>query len=148
MKKSKKIPNQFDMEVKKISKHKENPNSFLSKNPVWRFSKRDKEHPKWKINSEDIDEFILEKLCSYETMTWDEILKANGGRNQGNNNHYIEINLFINEAKKRIEELNIFEDSLFSLRLSGKVRLLGILRDGIFTIIWLDNEHEIYKIKK
>lgn len=117
--------------------------SFLSKYPQWRFSQCDKEHEKWKIRADELDDVIFEKLQNFERMTWDEILKASGGRSSGNNNHYIEIDKLNKEARKRLEELRIYTDEVFSLRLTGTLRLFGLLESGIFKILWRDDNHEI-----
>lgn len=129
---------------------KEEKSSYLDKNPVWSFKKMDEHHERWSIsNVSDVYSSIISKLKSYEGMTWDEILKAAGGRTKGNNNHFESVDSVSKSAQERWKELKLEEyDSLFSLRLTGTNRLIGILDDGIFYIIWFDKDHEVYKVKK
>lgn len=128
-----------------------NPNAYLSKHPVWSFHRCDTEYEKWSIkNTESFCDDILDKLISYEGLTWAEIQAASGGKRKGNgtNNHFEYISEMIKEAQKRAETLHLDVDQLFSLRLSGEVRLYGILDDGIFYALWLDQKHEIYPPSK
>lgn len=133
----------------KIPKHVEFQDSFYDKFPVWSFRLLDNDYTKWSVsNVNNIYSTIIEKLKNYEGMKWSEIIKATGGRTHGNNNHFESISSLIPEAQKRWKELNLEEyDSVFSLRLSGKQRLYGILIDGTFKIVWFDPVHEIYKTK-
>jgi hypothetical protein len=50
-------------------------------------------------------------------MTWDEILKASGGKREGkgNNNHHIHRDKFSKRARGRLGELQIYAEQLFSL---------------------------------
>lgn len=88
---------------------------------------------------------LTEHISSYETMTWDEILKASGGRGigRGNNNHEISIESLSKQAKDRLTKLSQFEDidTIFSLRLEGVIRIYGIRDDNIFKILWFDPWH-------
>lgn len=127
----------------------ENPDSFYDQKPIWKFQHSDFEKSKWNIENCDVTSTqLLRKLSNFESMTWSEIIRATGGRSRGNNHHFIEISKMSKEAQKRAKELNIEHyESLFSLRLTGKSRLFGILTDGIFRIVWFDPNHEIYKTK-
>lgn len=136
---------------KKIPKSTEDALSYLNKRPSWRFSRCDMEHEKWSVFQDGVlRDDIIEKLKSYEGMTWGEIQQASGGKAEGNgnNSHFENVSDFIKEAQKRIDELKLYEDQLFSLRLKGKPRLYGIIDNGVFDVIWYDKEHEIYKSKK
>lgn len=134
----------------KETKRKEQPDSFYGKKPLWRFNQIDFDHTKWNIEECNvIDTQLLRKLRDFESMTWNEIIRASGGRKSGNNSHFVSFNDMVKEAQKRAKELNIEEyEELFSLRLTGKMRLFGILQDGIFSIVWYDENHEISKVKK
>ena len=131
--------------------HVEEPEAFLKKYPVWAFKHCDMENEKWSIKkSTSFFNDILAKLISYEGMTWSEIQSASGGKSAGNgtNNHFEYIAEMSKEAQKRARELRLDVDQLFSLRLSGKERLYGILNNGIFSILWYDSKHEIYPSAK
>ncbi len=126
-----------------------NPHAYLSKNPVWAFCRCDFAHEKWSLkNCSSIYDDVIVKLEEYEGMTWGEIQSASGGKKTGTNNHFENISDMIKEAQNRAEEIHLDVDQLFSLRLTGERRLYGILEDGIFSVIWLDNEHEIFPSKK
>ncbi len=136
---------------RKIPKTSENAISYLNKRPSWRFSRVDQEYEKWSVFTDGkIRDDILEKLKAYEGLTWSEIQNASGGKSKGhgNNNHFEYIGDLSKEAQQRCIALNLYEDQLFSLRLTGKSRLYGLVDDGVFTIIWYDNAHEIYPSNK
>jgi len=97
-----------------------------------------------KAMNQDWEIEILPKLRDFESMTWQEILSASGGRTRGNNSHSITVNKLSEDAKKRLEEINLDDvDSLFSLRLTGKRRLYGIREGRVLKLIWYDPEHKI-----
>ena len=126
-----------------------NSDSWKGKCPVWRFSKFDSSHPKWgssQVNYEELEE----KLISFEKMTWQEIDSASGGKSSGTNNHFLPIEEIESEAQVRLNELHFeeFSDNLYSLRINGKHRLIGILSDGIFEFLWNDPDHEVCRSRK
>lgn len=123
----------------------EDPEAYLKKRPVWAFKQCDLDYEKWSIKNNDLFfENILSKLISYEGMTWSEIQSASGGKSAGTNNHFEYIADMSKEAQKRAKELHLDVDQLFSLRLTGKERLYGVLSNGVFSVLWYDSEHEIY----
>ena len=80
-------------------------------------------------------------------MTWGEIdtITSDKGKSK---NHFVEAKDFIKGAQGRLQCLKIRDDSLYSLALTNKLRLYGILHDGTYQIVWCDVEHEIYPSKK
>ena len=133
----------------KRSFEKENPDSYFQKNPVWSFKWIDKDHPRWSLKVQNnLYENVILKLKDYEGLTWAEINKASGGRTYGTNSHYEDVEDLCKDARDRINELMIFEDRVFSLRLDGETRLYGIIENGVFYVIWYDPNHEIYPVKK
>lgn len=145
----------------------EQPEGSFKKNPSWRFSQADTEHPKWSVLdmhediveditdptgtsikhtfSQSIDRQLLDDLKPREGMTWSAILTQNGGRgrNGGTNSHIIPIRDLEKEAQQRAAELGIESDVLLSMRIDSKKRIWGILEAGVLNIIWFDREHEI-----
>ncbi len=120
--------------------------SFLNDYPYWSFKKTDNTFYKWQIG--DAKELVSE-LKAYEGLTWNEILSASGGKKKGRgtNNHSIQISELIQEAQKRLVELNFDnEDVIFSLRISARKRLWGFRQGNILEIVWFDTNHEIYPI--
>ncbi len=128
---------------------KKNPRQVASldsdlKKPAWQFNEIDwgglwgwhkLEAKKWQEN--------LPKLGHFETRTWADI-KSDG------NNHVVDIQNSPNpEVLKRLAEIHQDDiDELFSLRLSGKERLWGILDNHILKILWWDMNHEVWPSKK
>ena len=127
MRKKKKVPTSNQPKsTEKSAISKENPDSYYSKQPSWRFCRWDSGFPK----SEDMSTVLadlLPKLHDLEKATWSDICQANGGKRSGTNSHHIEVSEFKPEAQRRFRELKITESELFSLRLTGKHRLWGIL---------------------
>lgn len=138
-------------EIKKKQKNifLSNKGVFYNKKPVWSFSKCDIDHPKWGFSASEDLYFFIQKLKTYEGLSWIEIMQASGGRRSGTNNHFEPVSELIPEAIGRWKELRLEDyDQIFSLRLTGMQRLYGILEEGIFFIVWYDRSHEIYPMKK
>ncbi len=80
-KKDKNIRSNKKIEGKKIPKHQIDPDGYFSKTPVWVFSKSDRTYGKWGLNNcDDFYNIIVDKLISYEGLTWNQIQNASGGR--------------------------------------------------------------------
>lgn len=132
----------------KQAKSAENPDSYLSKHPSWRFERTDIGY-RWDISTAVFAE-IIQALTNFERMTWGEINKQTHD-NGKSSNHPVRPYKLSKEAQNRFAELKLDEyaDQLYSLRLKNKTRIYGILRDGIFSILWYEEEHEIYpSVKK
>lgn len=117
--------------------------SFLSKNPSWRFCLRDKEN--WPFTKDHAGELfwseILPALEAFEMQTWESIKYRSNDKH-----HDIELSHISAQARKVLGGLN-FEKrsieigSIFSLRLNGTHRLYGFIQDGVFSIVWFDDDH-------
>jgi hypothetical protein len=111
---------------------------FKNENPAWQINTIDT-GGEWgwhKITNYDIEREVYPKLKSFETMTWHEIER--GG------SHSQPINSLCPDAQKRLRELqNEDIDELFSLRLTGKKRIWGIIDRNILKILWWDPDHTI-----
>jgi len=55
------------------------------------------------------------KAKNFESMTWQEVIDASGGRREGggNNSHEVPVENLIPEARKRLKELNYNDLTLF-----------------------------------
>lgn len=143
------VKTKSDITGNKVPKNIEDPDSYLKKTPVWVFKRCDREHEKWSLNKcDNFYEDILDKLISFESMTWSEIMSAAGGRTSGTNSHFELISEMVKEAQRRAMELKLDVDQLFSLRLEGKKRLYGIIDNGKFYIVWYTSDHDIYLSNK
>ncbi len=144
-KKEIKISKQSDPRDREI-RIKSNPDNYRKKKPVWNIGLIDTDCA-WcfKLIDRNLwwDDIFL-KLKDYETMTWQEIIDASGGRKQGNNSHEVPITDLIPKARRRLKELKQNDiDSLFSLQLTGKQRIWGILDGNTLKLLWFDPEHQI-----
>jgi hypothetical protein len=131
--KSKPIPNSS-----KDPKFSTDPDSDYNRNPNWRISQIELTDPYgWHILDAKTVMYIKEKLSSFETMTWREILLDSKKQN-----HSVSINVLSPNAKRRLVEIGQDDiDELISLRLSGKERIWGILDRGTLNLLWWDPEH-------
>lgn len=93
-------------------------------------------------------EHIISKLQELEKVNWQEILNASGGKSEGhgNNNHFINGTELPLEERRKFIELGYMRDfeKVFSLRLSGKERLIGIVDLNVFKILWFDAKHKFF----
>lgn len=148
--KSKKVIKQHEISANlKHPKNSESPTGYLNKHPVWAFQSCDIQCQEWSITTCDsFYDVIITKLASFEGMTWGGNTKGIWGKKKGTNSHFEKISDMCNDAQKRAEEIHLDVDELFSLRLTGELRLYGILQDGVFSIIWYDPCHKVYPVKK
>jgi hypothetical protein len=112
--------------------------------PAWRLAHIDWDGP-WcpsKCKEAGVRQ-ILERLAKFESMSWVQIKSNTGSHTVGAEN-------IIKKARQRLTEQKLDEwaDHLTSLRMSGKERLWGFLRGGIFHALWWDPEHEVYPSPK
>lgn len=93
-------------------------------------------------------ERIINKLKNLETQTWQEVQDASGGKSpgHGNNSHFINGSLLPKDEKEFFIKRGYMEayGEVFSLRLSGLERLIGVADRAVFRIIWYDPGHEIF----
>lgn len=123
-------------------KIRENPESYFDWTPSWNFSKCDLEYEKWSLKKSNIFSEIIPKLISFEQRKWSDIVSDK------KHNHWIDCKELSKEAQNRLSEIKLYYDSLFSLRLTGTLRLFGYIENGIFYIIWYDPNHEVSPTSK
>ncbi|BEU87469.1 hypothetical protein TAMA11512_21230 [Selenomonas sp. TAMA-11512] len=116
----------------------------------WKFSQCFWEHKGWKsvTTIQDFHDRIIAKLKDFESMVWQEILDASGGKSKGNgnNHHFIMGNKLPKEEGRAFIEKGYMEryEKVFSLRLSGRERLIGIVDGGMFCVLWFDPDHVFF----
>lgn len=139
MAKNRKIKKDSNIHIsnERTPKNQEVPNSYFSWNPSWNFSKCDFEHSKWSLQNSDVFQEIIPKLISFERRTWGDIISDR------KHNHWIDTSKLTKEAQDRLLEIQLFNDSLFSLHLTGTLRLFGYIENGVYYIVWYDPNHEI-----
>ena len=116
----------------------ESPEKFYSLHPSWRFSSCDPE--KWTFKKENIEKWFWDEILTWfsnmEKQFWSEVLVRDNKKN-----HYIDVSSLNKCAQKRLQELKIEQEAVVSLRLTGKHRFYGIINEGVFCIIWFDDDH-------
>lgn len=145
-KKKKFLPTPYTLSSK--TRIKESYRNYKEKRISWAISTFDYDGP-WGIEAVKKENWIKHltvHISSFETMTWDELLKASGGRaeGKGNNHHEINVDNLSKKAKGRLNEINWIEDTdtIFSLRLQSKIRIYGVRDDNILKILWFDPWHD------
>ncbi len=106
--------------------------------PSWSFSILDFGGP-WCFTELGVDHipWLLTKLRSFESMTWAEI--------KSHEHHDLPLTSLNKPAIKRLEEIDQDDiDSVFSFRLEGAKRVVGIRGGGgTFKILWWDSGHKV-----
>jgi hypothetical protein len=93
----------------------------------------------WCFYREGIEKlrYVIGKLRDFETMTWAEIKARTGS-------HSISVGDIATKAWNRLVDIGRDqEDTLFSLRLGGEERVLGVRRNAILHLLWWDPGHEV-----
>lgn len=89
---------------------------------------------------------IQPKLNEWSKLTWaeiDNLITGNDGKRH-KMHHSMPVDALLDEAQKRLTELQKVEESMFRFRLGNKPRLWGFRRVSVFHVFWHDPEHEIY----
>lgn len=132
------IPNAHLVKDEKLPKNIENPDSYYRRNPTWNFSRCDTNHERWSLaQCDDIFKSIILKLIDFERRTWADI------ENDKKRNHWIGASDLSHEAQKRLKEKYPEFDKVFSLHLTGTLRLIGYILGGTYFIFWYDAKHEV-----
>lgn len=126
--------------------------SFSLNNSIfkWSFANCQWEHKGWEdcTDLKYFAEHILSKLQNFETQKWQEILDSSGGKSEGhgNNNHFITGDKLPRAEKIIFIKLGYMEkyEKIFSLRLSAKERLIGVVDLNIFYVLWYDAKHKFF----
>lgn len=117
--------------------------SYKQSTPLWAFSMLDLGGPWcWSCMDAASIRLVHERLKNFETMTWSEI--------EGPENHPLSPSSLSREATRRLDELerDDLAESLFSLRVTGAKRVIGVRHQHIFKIMWWDPEHTVAPSKK
>ncbi|WP_017306277.1 hypothetical protein [Spirulina subsalsa] len=132
-------------QAEKIPKRAIDPNIYAQHKACWAFSSMDcGDNFGWdKATYDDLKE-IRDVLWNLETMTWNEIFL-----DAKKQHHSCDVDFKAKKpssiACKRLKEINMDDqDKLWSIRLSSKKRLWGILDRGVFYILWWDPNHQVY----
>lgn len=116
----------------------EDAGSALQRRPRWSFAILDLEGEfGWRKLQPEALAGLVDRLRNLETMTWNEIRME--GKKQ---NHSIAVEDCSPAAQKRLREIQQDDVAdLFSLRLMGQPRVIGILDRDTFKVLWWDPDH-------
>ncbi len=108
--------------------------------PAWRITALEMVDPfGWHAIDRDAMLNIRLKLVDFESMTIGEIFTRARWQNHG-----VDVDQLCLEARKRLADIGHGDlDQVHTLRLSGKQRIWGILRQNAFNLLWWDPEHRI-----
>lgn len=92
---------------------------------------------------------ILGKLKEFESKSWAIIANDSSGKTSGTRNHHVSVSKIDRSAQKRLRRIEMEDvDQLYSLRLTGKKRLFGVIHNYVLKVLWYDPNHEIFKSRK
>ncbi len=113
--------------------------------PAWRVSRLEADGPfGWGQIERDKALEVRDKLGSFESMTWHQILVAAKHRN-----HTVSIEKLSKAARDRLVEIALDDqDELVSLRLAGAERVWGFREENVLQVLWWDPEHQVYPSTK
>lgn len=131
----------------------EDPGSIMRKMMEWNSDNADVEGswPWGRIRQwadHDWHGLIYPNLCSFQDLTWSQILdQRTGRRNRHKKHHDMDVCTIRVEAVDRWLDLGLEEyDTIFRFRLLRKARLWGYRNGSKFFLIWWDEFHEIYPL--
>jgi hypothetical protein len=111
--------------------------------PAWSLAYVDHDGPfGWSgCQSRDDLKEVAERLRNFESMKWQQLRE--GG------SHVVEVAQCSAEAQKRLQELRRDDiDALYSLRISGKKRVIAVKLDHLLALLWWDPEHQVCPSEK
>lgn len=108
------------------------------RNPLWAFRIVDLQGPwGWDRMEAAVVVEVLTKLRDFESMTWLEIDGPTGS-------HGVALHRLSRQAQQRLTEIRQDDAAeLFSLRITGKRRVWGILDEHVLRILWWDPGHQV-----
>ncbi len=81
---------------------------------------------------------LFKKIEGYQTMLWKDMIDGHGKPN-----HEIKTEHLSKKAQTRINELDLDADTIFSMHITGKVRLYGVRDRRECKLLWFDPWHDI-----
>lgn len=137
-KNKKRIPDLANLPKSRDVQREKDPNGFFEMKPSWSFHLSDAEE--WVFNKDHAGDMfwdeILPRLKGLEVCQWKKILQDGKKRN-----HPIQASALTSKAQRRLQNLHIEAEAVYSLGLNGTHRIYGIIDNGVFHLIWFDTEH-------
>lgn len=113
---------------------------------IWRFDRIDRAGKfAFDLDRKDFLHYeVMEKIINYSSMTWAEVKRQthDGGKSK---HHMLSVDSLSDDAIERLEAKHLCEysDSIFSLALRNRLRIVGIRDKEFFYVLWYDPNHEI-----
>ena len=144
MSKRKRVKSSYQPSIKKTVHIAENVDGLRQRSFKWRVEDKyiDYDHAEWGWGKVTIQKFfkeLLHRLQSYETMTWDEVLRRDSC-------HDMEASKLSPEAKRRLLQILPEIDTLHQLDMKQPCRLWGYRDRQVLYLIWHDPNHTVYPV--
>ena len=119
----------------------ESATGWRKEKPVWKFFYLDWNFPA-KVQPQRWAK-VVERLKALESQTWEVI-----GRDK-HNHEWPSTSEWAEDARRRWKLLGVPEDIniIYQLHLDNMGRIYGFLIDFTFYLVWLDDEHKVYRTK-
>ncbi|MBK7876320.1 MAG: hypothetical protein IPJ77_11275 [Planctomycetes bacterium] len=116
--------------------------------PLWKVGRLDLDGKwSWRGIKADELEHVLERMRSFESMTWAEIERKSG--KYGSQCHTMPSERICEEARARLTTLRLDElPELYSMRCDQKGRLWGYRIGHVLHVLWWDPNHTVYPVEK
>lgn len=151
-KKNKKTKQAFTPKAEKKTVQATDPGEYDKLKASWRFHRSWKEtsYPLSVNNWQEWENNILPKLIDYQTMTWAEIKSETKSHGRGSKSHNVGISGLTKAGREELKRLNMYDETeeIFSLRLDGTKRIIGILDRGVLEILCYTPKHEFTETSK
>jgi hypothetical protein len=114
------------------------PANPRARSPVWAFRIVDLGGPWcWSVLGGAVLAEVLARFRDLESMTWEQIDGPTGS-------HGVELASLCRQAQQRLSTIHQDDASeLFSLRITGRRRVWGILDEHVLRLLWWDPEHQV-----
>lgn len=114
------------------------PGNPRARHPLWAFRIVDLGGPWcWTVLGGTLLGEVLARFRDYESMTWEQIDGPTGS-------HGVEPWKLSQQAQVRLAAIRQDDaGELFSLRITGRRRVWGILDEHVLRILWWDPEHQV-----
>ncbi|HST60034.1 MAG TPA: hypothetical protein VLK84_15115 [Longimicrobium sp.] len=79
---------------------------------------------------------VLQRMRELESMTWHAITETGS--------HFIETSALSRPARERLVTIQQDDvDQVYSVRVTGRRRIIGLRDGGVLRVLWWDPEHEV-----